>query len=469
MEFFKDKKIKKLIKVIKEDIKGTCFEGKVYLVGGLIRDSLLNLPLDNVDVDIVVSLPNGGTAFSSFMCTKNNCFVNGVNPVLFPTYGTAKFQLYKNEELKDIKIECVQTRKEQYHKDSRNPSTAYGTIEEDAKRRDLTINSLYYNISEEKLYDFNNSIYDLTNCIIRTPSDADIVFSDDPLRQLRVIRFATKLGWGIEKDTWLGMIKNAHRIDVVSQERITDEISKILLCDKPSEGIRKMYNCGILHRVMKDIYDMNFAYESRNPMITTFEHTMKVLDTVQPYIEDRLAALFHDVGRIVAEGRRDISQEKFSADVAVCDLKAMKYSNNIVNSVETAILNHRFFEKYGEGTVPTDKSIRKFINKVGNSIGATIDLMNADNIHRAHGKKIGQVLEILDRMEELEKADDAAKVKLPINGNDIMTEFKLKPSPLIGILLDEVKDKYFENPNITREEALQIVENELKKKEQSEK
>lgn len=467
MEIFKDEKIKKLLKLIKEQIKDTCFENHVYVVGGLIRDSLLNMPLDNTDVDIVVNFPSGGIGFATFLCVKNDCFKGEANPVIFPTYGTAKLQLFNNEEFKDIKIECVETRKEQYHQESRNPSVVFGSIEEDAKRRDLTINALYYNISEEKLYDFNNSIYDLTNCIIRTPSDADVVFSDDPLRQLRVIRFSTKLGWGIEKNTWLGIIKNAYRIDVVSQERISEEISKILLCDKPSEGIRKMYHCGILNRVLKDVYDMNLAHESKNPMVTTFDHTMKVLDMVQPYLEDRLAALFHDVGRIITETRKDINPDKFSAEIAASDLKDMKFPNHIIKSVETAIANHRFFDRFSNGTIPSDKWIRRFINKVGDDIGVTLDLMNANNIYRTYGKKKGQVLEILNRMEELEDAEKIANVKLPIDGNEIMKQYNLKPSPLIGMLLDEIKDKYFENPNMTKEDAFQIVENRLKKKEQS--
>jgi poly(A) polymerase len=287
------------------------------------------------------------------------------------------------------------------------------------------------------------------------------VFGDDPLRQLRVIRFSTRFGWDIEKDTWLGIIKNAPRISVVSQERITDEISKILLCEKPSVGIRKLYYCGLLHRVMPDVYDMTYAYESKNPMVTTFDHTMEVLDYVQPYLENRLSALFHDVGRIVTEKRKDINQDKFSAEVAASDLKSMKYPNYVIRGVEKAILYHRYFNIYADGVLPPDKKIRKFLNLVGDDISPAVDLMNANNIHRTYDKKKRQVLDILNRIEELEDIDKATNVKLPINGADIMKEFKLKPSPLIGILLEAVKDGYFENPNITKDEAFEIVEKKL--------
>lgn len=455
-----DEKIKKLVKLIQESIKGTAFENHVFLVGGCVRDLLLKIPCK--DVDICVDIKNGGMLFASYMAMKHQCYVASTNPVVFETYGTAKFQLYKNEELKDIEIECVQTRKEQYHKESRNPDTVYGTIQEDAKRRDLTINSLYYNISTERVHDYNNGLDDLVNKVIKTPTDPDITFNDDPLRILRVIRFSTRFGWGIEKNTWLGMVKNAHRIKIISQERISDEISKILLCEKPSIGIRKMYYCGILHRVMPDIYDTTYAFESKNPMVSTFDHTMNVVDTVQPYLENRLAALFHDVGRIITCRRKDVNPDKFSAEVAADDLKAMKFPNYVIKTVETAIKFHRGFAPYADGVLPPDKKIRKFINLTGEDLGATVDLMNANNLHCTYGKKKRQVLDILNRIEEMEDAEKAANVKLPISGNDIIKEFKIKPSPTIGILLEAVKDAYFENPNMTKDEAFEIVENKLK-------
>ena len=290
----------------------------------------------------------------------------------------------------------------------------------------------------------------------------DEIYSESPIKMLRTIRFSTKFGWGIEKNTWLGIIKNAHLIKNAPQELISDEISKILLCEKPSIGIRKMYYCGILHRVMPDIYDTTYAFESKNPMVSTFDHTMNVVDTVQPYLENRLAALFHDVGRIITGRRRDVNPDKFSAEVAADDLKAMKFPNYVIKTVETAIKFHRGFSAYADGVLPPDKKIRKFINLTGEDLGATVDLMNANNLHCTYGKKKRQVLDILNRIEEMEDAEKAANVKLPISGNDIIKEFKIKPSPTIGILLEAVKDAYFENPNMTKDEAFEIVENKLK-------
>jgi len=461
MEIFKDEKIKKILDKINDAIKHTCFEGKVYVVGGAIRDSLLGLPIK--DLDIVVEYKCGGIMLANLLAAREKCYVFGSNPVVFETYGTAKINLLKDKELSDIDIEFVQTRKEQYHKESRNPDTVYGTIEEDAKRRDLTINSLYYNITTKKLHDFNQGIDDLTNCVLRTPTEPDITFGDDPLRILRIIKTSSKLGWGIEKKTWLGMIKNAPRIKIVSQERISEEISKILTSPNASVGIRKMLYCGILHRVMPDIYDMTSAYESYNPSITTFDHTMMVINKVQPYIENRLAALFHDVGKKFASKDKSMDADEFSADIAASDLKAMKFPNHVINAVECAIRNHRSFKDYADGTMPPDRKIRKFINKCGDNIGTALDLMNANNLSQTSEKKEKQVLDIINRIEELETIEESKNIHLPISGQDIIEKFSLKSGKTIGILLNAVKEEYFSNPSMTKEEAFSIVEANLKK------
>ena len=202
-------------------------------------------------------------------------------------------------------------------------------------------------------------MYDIANQIIRTPTDPDITFSDDPLRILRVIRFSCRLGWGIAKETWFGMVKNVGRISIVSQERITEEIIKILCTKNASVGIRKMLYCGLLQKVLPDIYDMRHSFESRNPVVTTFDHTMKVLDAVEAYPEHRLAALFHDVGRLLTDKDRTVSPNQFSAEVAEGDLRKMKLPNDVIKSVSTAIRHHEWFSTYTDGFLPPDKKIRK--------------------------------------------------------------------------------------------------------------
>ena len=455
-----DERIIHIVNKLQEQIKKTHFENHVYLVGGCVRDLILNQPIK--DIDIVVNIKGGGLTLANFLACKNKCW-KPTNPVMFENYGTAKLNLYKDEICKDFDIELVQTRKEQYHLDSRNPETVFGTLEEDAKRRDLTINSLYYNISTEKLIDYNCGLQDIQNQVLRTPTDPFITFSDDPLRMLRCIRFSCRYGWGIEKNTWLGIIENAKRIKIVSKERIADELSKILTSSNASFGMRKLYFSGLLHRIMPDIYDMTKSYEDKPRNVTTFEHTMKVIDEVQPILEHRLAALFHDVGKIVTDHDRTTNPDAFSAEIAADDLKELKFSNTIVKAVETSIRNHRFFKIYADGVTPSDKKIRKFINTCGDYIANTLDLMNANNLHQELDKKPKQVYSILNRMEDLEEAERMMNVKLPVDGSMIMKEFKIKGGPLIGHILSEIKEAYFENPNITKDECFEIAEKVLHK------
>ena len=449
-----DEKVIAVTKKLEKWLTGTIFDGKVYYVGGCVRDLILGKPVK--DIDIVVEMENGGLMLANYLTVKDGSWVMDKNPVVFETYGTAKFEFRKDPNCAGIEIECVQTRKEQYHKDSRNPDTAYGTIQEDAMRRDLTINAMYYNITKGEICDFTGKgLLDLSTQVIRTPCDPDITFNDDPLRILRVIRFSTRFGWGINKDTWLGMIKNAHRINIISQERITDEISKIICTDNPSVGIRKMLYCGILHRVMPDIYDMQFSFESKNPTVTTFDHTMNVIDEiVDDNVEHRLAGLFHDVGRSMAEMDRSVSPNQFSADIAMADLRKMKYPNDVVNAVACAIRHHEWFSTYTEGFLPPDSKIRKLMNCCGINLGVTLDLMNANNKCRTFNKKKTQVLQVMRRIEELDEIDEMANIKLPIDGNDLIKELGSKSGPNVGIILNELKEEYFENPDITKEECL---------------
>lgn len=458
--------VKHLVEKIKEGIKETKFEGKVYLVGGCIRDLLLNQPIK--DIDIAVEMKNGGTLLAYYLAGKYHCYNEGGNPIIFPAYGTARLTFSNDEQCKDIAIECVQTRKERYTKGVTTPRSVFGTAEEDSKLRDLTINSLYYNISTDQLFDYTRMGFnDLINQTLRACGNANETFIDDPLRILRTIRFSCQYGWGIEKHTWLAMLNNAHRILSVSQERITAEVTKIITSPRASMGVRKMLYCGILKDVMSDVYDTRDGYESYNPYVSTFDHTMSVLDTVQPLVDHRLAALFHDVSRVLVNSDyRELlattnDYDKFSAEVAELTLTEMKFPKNIVNTVKTAIMHHRDFKQYPDGTVPTDKKIRKFVNSCGESIGATLDLMNANDLHTINGKKMKQTLDVIDRIEEIHALDQMKQVKLPISGNDLMKELDLKSGPIIGVLMDAIKDVYFANPKLTRAECLNIAKGKL--------
>lgn len=455
------------IKIIAEIIKGSKWENHVFLVGGAVRDLLMDKQIK--DIDFAIDFPNGGIEFAEWICKETDCFKNGSNPVVFTKFGTAKFNLRSIEKISKIDIECVQTRKEQYHDDSRKPETAYGTINEDCLRRDLTINALYVNISNGDIIDpSNKGLHDIKNCILRTPSDPDIVFKDDALRQLRVIRFASRFGWGIEKDTWIGIIKNAYRIETISQERITDEINKILISDRPSYGIRQLYRCGLLKRIMPEVYNLIGCKQGHQHFGDVFEHTMATIEKTKPIIENRMAALLHDIAKpetksIVNNVIHFFSHEYRGASMATEILKRMKYSNLEIKSIVTAIKNHMRFKQSGNHC-PSNKALRKFIADVGNDqIDIVLDIINADN--NSHDELFNipdQVSLIKDKIKEMNEVEHISdKLTLPINGNEIMEKFNMKKGPKIGEFLSLVKERYLDNPNITKEECFEIIKEKL--------
>lgn len=453
----------RVLKEIKKAIKNTKFENHVFLVGGAVRDSLLGKEMK--DIDLCIDLPNGGIEFATWICGKYNCYSPNSNPCVFPKYGTAMFTIRSISDFSNINIECVQTRKEQYHSDSRKPETVFGTIEEDCARRDLTINSLYVDLSSDLIIDPSAlGLEDLKNQKIRTPSDPNIVFSDDPLRMLRVIRFATKLGWGIDKDTWLGIIENTHRINIVSKERIHDELNKILLCDKPSIGISRLEYCGLLIRILPEIHNLIGVKQGIQHFGDVFEHTMAVVDNTTCVLNHRWASLLHDVGKPIVQATiggkiQFLGHDVVSENIAIDVLKKLKFSNDDIKQISLAVRQHMRFKNVGN-KFPSTKSIKKFINDVGvDNLPITLDVIHADNISHSQDYCMpNQVPLIISKIEKIKEDEGTIEISIPINGNDIMNEFKLKPSPKIGNLLTKVKDFVIDNPSATKDDCLAFVD-----------
>lgn len=456
------------IKEIAKIIKGTQWENNVYLVGGAVRDLLMGKPIK--DIDLCVSKVNGGIEFAEWICKETDCYKYESNPVIFPKFGTAKFNLRSIDKISKVDIECVQTRKEQYHdENSRKPDTTYGTVLEDCLRRDLTINALYVNISTNEVLDPSGmGLEDLHNCVLRTPSDPDIVFKDDALRQLRVIRFASRFGWGIEKTTWVGLVKNAYRIETISQERITDEINKILISERPSYGIRQLHRCGLLKIVLPEVYNLIGCVQGHQHFGDVFEHTMATLEKAKPIVEYRMAALLHDIAKPECKSTVNgvihfFSHEYRGAAMANDILKRMKYSNNDIKTIVTAVKNHMRFKQSGDHC-PSNKALRKFVAEIGGEyIDIVLNIIDADN--KSHDslfclpKQVKLISDKLNEMKEEESVSD--KIVLPINGNDIMEKFNMKSSPKVGKLLAIIKDKFLDDPTIYKEECFKLIEREL--------
>lgn len=415
-----------VVKYIKSIIKNTEYENHTYVVGGACRDYVLNANIK--DIDLVVDLPNGGIKFANWLCDNHYLMYE---PVIYPTYGTAMFKLLKFPELE---VEIVETRKEQYKdKNSRNPDVVYGSLEEDCMRRDLTINALYYDITNEKIIDLVGGQEDIKNHIIKTPADPDIIFDDDPLRMLRCCRFSSRYGWGIDAFTILGIKRNAKRLKIITQERITDEITKSLMTARyPSIPFNLWRFYGLMDVILPELCGVSDDY---------FSGIERHLNRIQGEFGNKVipelyfAAIFKD-----------------NLDV----LKRMKLSNDFIRLTGKIISSLEWVVKGF-----SDKSARKFGITFGEHtdicigfITAYIEAYYTDAAYHLWLK------DFTDKVKELREDGtmfDHTTV-LPVDGNDIMKVFNLKPSKTVKLLLDQAWDFYYNNTKVSKEDLVSYLQ-----------
>lgn len=459
----KNNLIEKTILKLQELAKGSIFENHVFLCGGFVRDKVMGL--HPKDIDLCIDIEGGGLAFAEFICKKANCYKVDSNPVVFPKYQTAKFNLRGFGDIANIDIECVQTRTEKYTLEGgRKPEVKFGTLMQDCLRRDLTINSMYINLTDMTVIDpSRKGLEDIRKKILRTPIESETTFIDDPLRMLRVIRFATKLGWGIDKNTWFGIIKNASKIDTISQERITEEFNKILLCKTPSYGIRQLRRCGLLYYIFPELQDLIGVEQGVQHFGDVFEHTLSVLDCTNEILNHRYAALLHDIGKPVS--KEDIGgkitfygHEIYGKTIAENILKTMKIPNADIKLITTAVKEHMRFKSSGDNC-PSNKAIRKFVSIFNDDeIKIILDVMHADNISHSEDYIMpNQVKLIINKINEIFTEKEEKIIKLPVNGNDIMEALNIKKGPILGKILNAIKEKYYGNPQLTKQECIDFA------------
>lgn len=328
---------REILEYIRRLIMKTRWEGHVYAVGGCCRDDLMHLPIN--DIDLAVDIPGGGISFAKWLRRRGKTI--GL-PVLFERFGTAKLHL---KEFPDEEIEVVQTRKEKYtDRNSRNPLVASGDIKEDCERRDLTINTLYYDISNRRGLDLTGKgVEDINNHIIRTPLDPDITFDDDPVRILRTIRFACRFGWDIEENTFEALCRNAHRVQIVSAPRAQAELTKMLMSDNPVRAMELLRDSGAMRYFIPELCD---TYDKRYKGTTVWEHQIRMLEASPFDLSFRLAALMHDIGiphskiQKVREKREYINHDTIGTHIAAKVLKRMGFPKKITEDVMFLISNH---------------------------------------------------------------------------------------------------------------------------------
>ena len=456
------------IEFLSQEIKGTKFQGKVFLAGGGVRDSIMNLSIKDIDL-VIKDIPNGGIEFANWICKKLNIYSSS-NPVVFPRFGTAKFVLkgimYKDVDLSSIDVECVMTRKEKYFEKNRKPKVSQGTLKDDVERRDFTVNSLLQDLSTGEILDLTGmGKQDIKLGIIQTPLDPDIIFSEDPLRMLRAIRFSCKYNWKLPMFMLKAIKRNSSKLQNISSERIQDELNKILLTNNPDKGIRLIQITGLSKTVMPEFDNLIGLKQNKYHKWDAAKHTLEVLKNVPADLKTRLAALFHDIGKaqtkeIIDNDIHFYMHEDVGAKIAEDIMRKLKYPNDIIKSVVIGIQNHMRLKNSGvSGELISDKALRRLKRDLGDNIEMVLDLMHADNLSHSDSHSMpNQIPGIRLRLQNMiDNINNSQHIKLPINGNDLI-KIGIKPGKQIGDLLKIIEDEYMENPNLTKEQAIKIIQ-----------
>lgn len=437
-------------------IKDTKWEGKVYAVGGCCRDMIMGREIH--DIDLAVNLPNGGIEFAEYLHHKK---LTVGKPLVFPRFGTARTHL---KRFPADEIELVQTRKEKYtDKNSANPSTAFGTISDDCFRRDLTINSLYQNISTGEILDLTGKgIDDIRNQVIRTPSSPDITFDDDPLRILRCIRFANKYGWNIQPETYEAMLKNVPRLSIVSPDRARGEFEKMLMSDNPAAAFGMLKETGALAYFMPELMRLDFPYDRSG--MTVWEHTMEVLSKMPPSLPLRLAALLHDVGM---EQQWDASagsdgHEMKSQSLVKPMLRRLKVPTETIHEAAFLVRNHNTLRDAGaHGQDLNPRKLRRLQFQCGTPerFESLLTLIDADNRFGADAGRLAQQVEAVRVKSDAfrDAGTDMFGYKLPVSEKDIRRIKRISSPAALTRCKNHLMKQAYLNPARSREEFISLL------------
>ena len=440
-QLFKEAISSEIFRVI--SIASKQIEIESYVIGGFVRDFFLKRGSAK-DIDIVAIGSGIDLAIKVSQLLPNKPKVQ-----VFKTYGTAMLRF------KDVEIEFVGARKESYSDDSRNPDVTEGTLQDDQNRRDFTINALALSLNDEnfgELLDPFNGIKDLENKIIKTPLNPDITYSDDPLRMMRAIRFATQLNFIIEDESLSSIGENATRLEIITRERIVDELNKIMLSKKPSIGFLLLEKTGLLSQILPELIALKGVEEVEGQKHKdNFYHTLEVVDNIAENTNDvwlRWAALLHDIGKAPTKkfskkvGWTFHAHEFVGSKMVHKLFKRLKMPlNNKMKFVQKMVLlSSRPIVLASE---VTDSAVRRLVFDAGEDINSLMTLCEAD-ITTKNPKKFKRYHHNFElvriKIKEVEERDKVRNFQPPVTGEEIMKAFDLKPCREIGQIKEAIKE-----------------------------
>ena len=439
---------------------------EAYVVGGYVRDHYLARPSSDIDVVVVGS----GVAVAEELGKEL-----GAKVTIYKTYGTAMLRW------RDAEIEFVGARKESYTPESRNPQVEPGTLEDDQRRRDFTINAMAWSVNGDRfgeLVDPFGGIEDLEECIIRTPCEPDKTFSDDPLRMMRAVRFASQLGFDIDDYTFDGICRQADRIKIITKERIAVELNKILASPVPSIGLTLMRTSGLLKHILPELDRMaGIERRGKHAHKDNFEHTMKVLDNLAKRSNNlwlRWAALLHDIGKPSTKnydpqhGWTFHQHEVVGSKMIPQLFRRLKLPmNEPMRFVQKMVFLHMRPIVLSEDLV-TDSAVRRLLFEAGDDIEELMTLCEAD-ITSGIDAKVQRYLRnfelVRSKMKDLEERDRVRNFQPPITGDIIMKTYNLPPCSAIGEIKEVIKNAILDGviPN-EYDAAYKLMEEEAKKR-----
>ncbi len=418
---------------------------KLFVVGGFVRDHILNRAIKEADLSIIGNGPEFANELAGELGIENIA--------IYRNFGTAQF-VYKN-----MKYEFVGARKESYNRNSRNPIVEIGSFDDDIRRRDFTINTLAISLNKENfgsLVDKFNGLRDINERVVRTPLDPIKTFDDDPLRIMRAFRFSSQLEFEVDPEIMTAANKMAERLKIVSQERITDEFLKIMAASRPSIGLKLMFDSGVMDVVFPELSELS-GVDQRNDFHhkDVFLHTCKVVDNIATETDDvwlRFAALVHDIAKPATKkfvegiGWTFHGHEELGARMMKPIFKRMKLPLNKLDYIRKLIRLHLRPIALVDETV-TDSAIRRLIVQADDHLDDLITLCRAD-ITSKNPQKVNKYLNnyeiVMQKVKEVREKDKLRAFQSPVRGDEIMKEFGIPPSKKVGIIKSAIEEAILE-------------------------